>query len=512
MPRINPDHYKSIDSHLAMKQHNRHWIQSCLSDKPEAFPYSVASKGSASLDGAAYIPRLLLNGMPTAPQGQEPGYVINIPLAYGGLKRDPQLLDRLLTIIKDQAFGATPQESAEPVRQRVAVVLGVNRFESIDPAINREFTETMYNLEPVQEIAYRVFGFFWKPELTPNPQGFGLRYPARKGYMILKALNPEKASAVLSSVEGENLRSQIPFQLIREAILTNPASRAFAAHFQRPKYLGVMDGDTKGLRTQIGLFSRVDQAAQLHNLPSAITFGYQLAPDELPILRLGVKLDMKVREAMNSIIPYSPYFPEPGSFFRIVDQLNRLSFLGDGRTLESRRMIENGRANQAFDPRAIFGGEGGVVTGTPDRMKTETVKAPVLTRNLLKQKKTLRALRGIAQTHLHPKEWADNLYLALGFKNGRVTNITKHLMHIFAVFDPISRMFGGVGNYTAAKFNRALANYDDPLSDGNQNLLRATRVALAALGMPVEKINLVEQAARATGQVIRAVLTEEINR
>ncbi len=79
-------------------------------------------------------------------------------------------------------------------------------------------------------------------------------------------------------------------------------------------------------------------------MPRLLTTGYRLKSDEKPLLRLGVVLDMAVREATASVIPLGPYFPEPNLLFLLNDKnLEEFSFEGNSNALESRRLIASNR-------------------------------------------------------------------------------------------------------------------------------------------------------------------------
>src|SRR5205085_556905 len=113
-----------------------------------------------------------------------------------------------------------------------------------------------------------------------------------------------------------------------------------------------------------------------------------------------------------------------------------------------------------------------VTTSTPARMKTlKNERVQTLTPQVIKQKQYLKALRGLPQTHATPKQWADNLYVGLGFQCPLVTNATTPMMHIFSVFDPISRMFNEPGRFSPQIFDQIKDEYDQPLNDAQDSML-----------------------------------------
>jgi hypothetical protein len=212
-----------------------------------------------------------------------------------------------------------------------------------------------------------------------------------------------------------------------------------------------------------------------------------------------VKLDMAAREAMTAHIPYSAYFPEP---FLVARFSRRLSFLGAGRALESRRLIENGKLSGALNDEATFI-KSGIVTTSPERWKTKKNRSyPTLTPANLRQKAVLEALRGLSQSHIHPKKWADQVYVGLDFSCSQVTDATTPMMRIFSVFDPISRMLGSEGRFTSLVFDRVLRDYEKPLSSVQEDILMSSKGRLLALRMPIATIQKVIATAKATGRAI----------
>jgi hypothetical protein len=401
----------------------------------------------------------------------------------------------------------------------------VNKPLSIDPSRNREFEEKFNQIDLVSNVCFKILGFNWVPvwERTSDVENL---LQKEKAYLLLKALSAKTACTVLDTQEGSTkvsgaLISQIPFQKIRDRIRSSPSSIAFASHFETvavksPIYFGTMDADTLSLQRVKRLFSSLDQAIKVHQVPSIIGCGYDVKDDERPLIRIGIMLDMMVREAMTKTIGRSAYMPEPSTFFCIREDgkpniLLQLSFIGPGRTLENRRLIENASGKKLLKGDVVFLPTAGVVMGTPSRMKTlKNGKVTKMTPNVLKQKQYLKALRDVSQTHATPKQWADNLYLALGFPVSQVTDLTQHLMHIFGVYDPISRALGTTERFTKKRLGQVLTSYDAPLTATQESIIADAKKALKGLKLPEAKINLVITAAQESGKAIHKVLTKKL--
>ena len=192
--------------------------------------------------------------------------------------------------------------------------------------------------------------------------------------------------------------------------------------------------------------------------------------------------------AMNAVVPFSAYFPEPCSLFRIRAPGKKdcpllcMSFIGDGRALENRRLIQNAVKFGLLDDSAVFIADGGVTMSTPGRMKTlKNAKITMLTPTVLRQKASLKALREVPQTHAFPVEWAGNLYTGLGlkgFKCSRVTDAKKQFTDLLGVYDPITRMYSMTGCFSTKTFDRVMQAYHVPLSD---DLVNTRNTALAQL-------------------------------
>lgn len=516
-----------LEAHLREKIDNHSWLNKCLSGKKEKFPYRPSEGGQATISKYIYQPNSPSKTLPQVPEGTSPLYLANIPLAHLPSETDYEKFKSLVTLFKTESFGKTATQSKAKVIERLAMVIGINQIRSLDPSVNRSFEDYLANVPTIKGIACRAIGFFWEPIWEKRDGLKGKIYPVQKAFMVLKALSGVRAKIVREAYEvsdqglNKDIISQIPFQQIRETIKNSADTLYFSKYFQEHSqaviYYGVMDADCQKLRTTKGLFSRLDKLATKHDNPSAISLGYSVGEDERPLIRLGVKIDMKVREAMNSVFGFGPYFPEPGSFFRVREpegflKLKKLSFLGAGRGLENRRLIQSGLKSKVLSDDAIFVADGGVMTGTPGRMKTiKNGRIEELTPQKLKQKQYLKALRDVSQTHATPKQWADILYCALGFSSGKVTNVTQHMMHIFSVFDPISRMFARIGRFSSKGFDEIMDNYDEPLSKGLKSTLKSARLELSKLNMKKGLIDKIEEAARRSGKAIYNQLTEALS-
>lgn len=511
----------SLAAHIAKKADNLHWLSNCLNGDSSAFPYAICESKIPRCDKTNYLPNTTLFSFPNALSEHKPLYLSTIPMRHIPEDQSYPKYRRLIHLFQEEAFGTTSKESKSVLQKRFALVIGINQIYSIDDSLNHDFVSYISGLPKIKEIAYRVFGFFWRPEWKLKDSVQGKIYPKNKAFKILKMLNSNQARSVRKTHEADYSKI-VPFQKIREKIKDFQGTIDFANHYEKvaspeaPIYLTVMDDDPIHLRTSTGFFSRLDKLIKKHGPVSALSLGYSVDPSPYPLIELAVRIDMKVREAMNSVFPGSAYLPEPGSAFRIrlpgnQHLLSQLSFLGHGRTLETRRLYENGVRNKIFDKTIVISADGGVMTDTPKRLKTQTkCDVPVLTSKNIKLKKNWKTIRGTAQTHATPKQWADNLYAGIDFKCSQVTDATAPMMHIFALYDPIGRMHATLvkQRYSSRIFDHVMSHYHQPLTSVQKTILEEESTKLRQLGMKDSMIQKVIRAASLSGTAIYKELTQ----
>ena len=494
----------SLDAHLTKKKLTRHieekacnnkWLQNYINPlitEAKHFPYFPKGKGEGKFNLQSIAPLNQNNILPELDQSrpEDPFYLVTIPFVPGVNRATPANYTpfiQMITKLKDESFGQTSIESREKILQKIVVVVGMNRMESLDSKNNISFFDYVKNLPAIEGVSYRVFGKMWVPECLPNRLEKNKLYSRQKAYMILKNLNAKAAFTVLKLFESnhgpsETTRGQIPYQRVREALKTHNQTQSFfdyvkSNHPNTPIYLATMDDDFKALREEEGegLFSCYDKITQEYEkstgeLPHIVTTGYGAHKDELPMYRIGVDLDMHVREAMASVIPMAPYYPEPSFLLLLRENLSSYSFIGKGNNLESRRLMENGIRSGLIDPnKCVFKAIRALMTTIPARMRTQSCETvATINRGKIGQKNILKALRGISQTHLFPKKWAENLYLSLPASPTprRMTDVTKPLTAILKVFDPIAQTsvlpigYGGI-KYNQRFLQDTINNYDN---------------------------------------------------
>lgn len=513
-----------LKTHIFQKLDNRKWLLACMNGNSSAFPYRALGR-EATIAKSMLSPKEPPTLNPAATNSVKPLYLVNIPLAHRPQENLYGTLQNLLELFKNEAFGKNEAESKEEIKNRFSLVIGANQIKSLDAKVNQEFREWVRDIPQIEGIAYRIIGFFWKPNWILSKPDLIFPYSAKKSFILLSCLSSDAALKVRTAFEGtlnklhSNIIDQIPYQRIRETIKTSRVTTDFMNELvvKNPNsciYYGVMDSDALHLKTDAGLFSRYDDAITNNAFPSALTLGYRVEEPNRPLIELGVKLDMACRAAMNSVLSYGAYFPEPSSIFCVKkfnesSTLTNLTFYGNGRGLENRRLIQNGVNRGILKKDAVFIADGGVTTTTPTRMITEkNSKVTTIKANTLKNKSNLQSLRDISQSHIFPKNWADNLYLALGTTVSQVTDVTGPMMTLFSIYDPISRMMNIKGRFSHVAVDTVITNYEAPLSRENEIIRLDAKKILENLKIDKALVNKIELAAIASGKAILKVLVE----
>ena len=548
---------KKMERKISQRLVNHPWLCDCLSysngkGNPPEFPYVLDEKADSSIkgnpDGFPYV----LDGkagsgiksfkVKTGRRLRSPValvkppkacFVINVPIGVEPnvtKKRCKKRIQRILDKLSNEAFKAPHVKASTVARSRIGVVFGLNQMASLDRERDRNFQNKIQEIQAVSDVVYRVIGFFWKPifaKTDPYKDKCGI-YPPKKSYRLIKVLDPKMAACILASIEDHS-QKKVPYQCIRQVILQHSCTRRFEDVFRKrykkaALYNAFLDADTLSLVNSHnkGIFRKIEQIVEPH---AVIGFGYRLASTETPLLQLACKLDMRIRAAMQKELSFSPYFPEPFLFVRQEKRRQgrrfyRPSFKGAGSALESRRLIQNGLENRSINQKGLFFPNGGVTT-TPERFRTKVMRstAPV-NANTLDNLSAIKALRGVSQTHLCPKKWADQVYLGLtilGFKCTVVTDATAPMQEIFKLYDPISKMRSLEKNYNFQGFQAVIRNYKFAkvgdvkvackcLSSAQKKDRKKHRKNLQRLGVKKTLINRVEKTALESGKAVYRTL------
>lgn len=492
-----------LNKHLAQKLANHAWVTSMAAGDTSAFPYTPANSSIARTSTEHLSPPHITFSSANFETGK-PLHAICIPMRHPyNSTATPAKLYHLLKRIQEEAFGETPEISRELVKKRLAVVVGINQFRSIDNQTNIRFKKMIYGLGSAPDIPHKVIGFFLNTVWSRKIGMPANTYPAEKAFRLFRALinNPSQAEAARQMIEEESgsPRSQLSMSEIRNHLLVSAETRQAIAMMppESPAYYTIMDDDTKALRIAPfpGTFSRIEHAIESHH-PSTISTSYLVHEPEHPVVHVAVVLDAAVRNAMGRFA----YSTEALFSIRLPTDRTRLRHLrAEGPTLEARRMIQNGKRHGIIDsshqtiPHGIY-------TTTPARF-TASAKArrTTLSTSDVKQKQILQAFRGAPQSHLQPLFWADNVLAELQFSSPNYGILRGHVSNIYKACDPISIMFARPGRYTKSTFDDVANNYESHIQTP---LLNTARGHLSLLGMSKDQIDTIEALAKASGKAL----------
>lgn len=505
------------------------------------FPYRM---GKAEVIYKSYFPKHQSTKLPKKLNNQCTRFIVNIPEGRRPSDHSDESYVSMLEKIRKEGFSTRTSSSSVMGSTRLGVVVGTNQVKSLDPKLNKKFKKMIKNTPPYEDLASRRVGFLWKPtyKLVSGDKNFV--YPFKGSWNLLKKLskalakpenkksvkslkNPKKKKLVkplikdskkfLESVrvfiEEKAPKKPIPFQEIREYILKHDLTRDFLKAFERngknPIYLTVMDADFLQLRvdSEQGIFSKANEVLSKKDA-SVVGFGYRTKEDELPIVKIAVEMDMAARDAITKIIPYGAYLPEPFLCVSLKNpneknHLKKLSFTGHGNALESRRLIENGRAKGALDDQIHFEKKG-LVTTSPARWKTKkNQNNPELT--IKKLQEGLKSIRNLSQSHCHPLKAAENIYAAIPFSTSEVGATRGFIATLFKSYDPLSKILDLDKNPSKKELKKVLKNVHK-LNKNEKAALEEAKEILNDLDMDEKLIEKIEKAAKASGKAVKKVL------
>lgn len=478
---------KMTSSSRASKQVVARYILHGKRELTHIFPFAIKEE-AGTVPRASYFPAS--NGFDATllerAQRKKVAYIANIPVVLGeNFKNNDRLLKRVLDGFKKEAFGATKKASIEKSRSRVAIVFGANRFKSIEKSKNRAFKNYLKNIEKDPDIQSSTVAFLWRPhwEKKGTEEGASVEISlVREYYKCLKNLDPKLAERCRLDREHPEggINDRVPYQEIRDKIRRSQVSKDAVTMFRqdnrnREIYLAVMDPDFLCLRNDgAGLFTHYNRLIKSHRhdhgiAPVVASTGYQAADDENAILRYGIKLDMRVREAVARVLPLAVYFPEPNLIISIPvgHSTLRESFINRASiNQESRQVIAAVlRERQLQDHKAAlaFRSIGSLTTKIPPRFITET-NSKDITKHQIGNLATLKALSGTRQSILRSIwGWSMSIEQVISVQGPAARSA---LSQMYALFSPIklakSKFFDFTARYSSKRhFESTLDKYEN---------------------------------------------------
>lgn len=440
---------------LARMANHAAWVEQTL-ENPKNFPYQLPDKRKANAMGYLKNGETLLapyqqwnidddDGMPT--------YVVSMPTVLSGGQDADLKWHRILETFRDEGFSKTADRSRLKSGQRLFVLLGINRFQSLDSSINQSFKQAIPHLPQIPGIHYHALGTIWYPRRHCTVQDCPDLLDQEKAFRLLKFIAPDVAKQV-RKIDDKNAKKHVPYQSIRDWIKDDPMVTQWLEILRQKRtriFWSTMDGDLVGLRSggRVGLFSTYDRLIRVwrqdHNNkdPTLLSTGYWPALEEGLFYRVGIEIDMRIREAMAQAIPIAPYYPEPNFLvpLPVQDVFSKIHYTDmtadKNQATESRRFIWQAvGAKVVFSNSCIFRAIPGLFTTLPERFRGETNDLIELnSKDDLFSVRVLKAFKGLPQTHLFKKGWGDQmglLFNMLGLDYGTKSGTCSGL---FGVFD-----------------------------------------------------------------------------
>lgn len=498
---------KYLNEHLIRKFHNTHWLGRIVeiildpskseTEISEYFPYEINPTSKATT-----IIKNIFNSVTIGkPRFNKKNtccvYLIAMPCIPDKEMKNYTSLQKVIYDIEEQALHENKLRSLSEIGARVGMVIGLNTFYSMDSNRNETFSTYCTQLTSLKfrKLTVKVVPFFWSPWKLKPAYPKELLFTVDKCYTVIRSYfalvsNPtEKIKTMDSGLNIEKyfgksrenpIKSLIPYQEIRTTILHSAELKELSTLFfkhlpNHPQYVLSLDPDFISLKTDhLGLLSHYDQIILSHysirkKLPSVMSTGY-VAPERetMGIIKLGIQLDRKIREAIAKTLPLAVYMPEPNFAFLLpsIESLDQFSFSSGAKSnmlAESRQFIKHAINEQLIDPLEMtFINHGAVQTTIDEEWRTGTVrKYTTLTKKQMFTKQVLKAFRGLHQSYTDSQIWSNNIYTGLGRNiSGHMKNAIVPIKVIRNQLDPYSfalDMQSANGKYSGDLFIAALA-------------------------------------------------------
>jgi len=443
----------SLNEFLRIRQANHHlWVAR------RRFPYRIDPDRKGRVDATKTLSTHKGGWALRRSDDRLPTYVVNLPLVISGDREaDFAKWRRILTALRDRSF-----ERGGSSRRRLVVLIGVNRYFSIDPDKNSAFRSVLADLPLVDGITYKVRGLLWKPTYHKRVASRRL-YAMGRAFRLFKALEPEKAARLLKE-ERTLIGSLIPFQSLRDWRKEDPQTHQLLrklVRLGRMIYWVTMDDDFRRLGKLLSQWDRLIK----NESPTLLSTGYWAYRRE-HFHRFAFEIDNRIRCAMIRA-GVLPYLPEPACalLYPGHNLFRRVHYRGgkaSDEAMESRHFTKSALDVGAADvATTCFRAVPALITTLPERMRPQSAQtADVTTLSGLFSKKTLRALR-LSQSHLCKRVWGLQAAWSIAERKGaRFECWRSPCGELLGVFlpDTLSAIFG---QHSAKKFGAVLDHHKE---------------------------------------------------
>lgn len=468
-----------------------HFVANIIAHVPQNFNASLVEQYKEELESIPYYIKHDSRGVV-----EEPTFLD----AQGtGLSIDPTLNPLFQKLSTEAFFGSSTYRPEDAVERYMHVAILLNRMESLDPERNSSLRTMCDDLNT--SLNYQVLATLWRPQWmkivkieSRGKQSLHHRLvtleDVAKYYQELRAKNPELAYAFLEKNEKSVPSTIIPYRELRQALLASDATRDLVrtarGELNCPVYMAFMDADTESFCPEdIGVFTAYQNAiAESSQELHFLTSGYCPSPSENPYAQMAVSLDLSVRCALGRVLPLAPYYPEPNTIIRVLDDQDTLEGqfckikTGHAKYTSPQEIPELIKSLLQTRSRATshaqFLSEGALATKIPARFLENKKdqygkKSP---KKYIEKAFDIQAftrqdfieLRNTSQSHLKIKDWGGYVYKSLQgqmrggsitisqsgapgaiVKNRQDQLLTSLLGTVYKGYSPVDRIIRGVG-------------------------------------------------------------------
>lgn len=343
----------------------------------------------------------------------------------------------LLRQFTDEGFGKTQRAANEEQKERLRVVLGLNKMRSISRSRNASLGHAASEIGK-DTAKPSVVAFFWEGVYQERSSASNKWKECsfervRTFYRQLKKVSSTAAHEFQNKLEGKRGHI-VPYRGLRERLAQSSQMKQMVRELrQNPEigkvFMGMFDDDSLSLRAKdgFGVFTHYDRMVQENPDLEMGSCGYIFTGQKSssqkidPVMQVTSEFDLRIRHVTAKHLAYGVYLPEPSCIIVIDDDREtiRYSFETSDRHYSSPQesiiILEQIKQRFQADPKRVaFDRRGAIPSATPARaekpFQAHYNAYKMIVRWTLRD---IKRMRGVAQSHLHPKKWADNVIRAL---------------------------------------------------------------------------------------------------
>lgn len=353
-------------------------------------------------------------------------------------------LSKFLTILKESAYSDNSKS------KNLTPVILLNRMESVDEKYNKDF-ETDPKISGINcSLCVATWAPQWKKGTEDVPMS-----EVRKYYADL----PETEKYLFLQYENQMASEIVPYASLREALLKSNKTNEALDNFKKendsaPVYVAFVDKDTLSFNHVFDKYTEeIVKNPELFCLTGGYKLGFseedsKLTASQKKGIELANELDMGIRSAMESVIPFSTYFTDLNTVIKLP--LNsktgfKLSINAEEQKSEIQGLLnsiikhEFGKCAKDFAKKSKFVNDCQIVTTTPARFFKNKCGNKIKFSNLIDfTVHDLQKICNICQSHRNiARIWSNHLYNRI---KDLITPKTVKLMKKYTLFNGTDKM------------------------------------------------------------------------